>query len=273
MDVKEKYQHLLELLKKRERLAVAFSSGVDSTFLLYAARQALGENVLALTAQSVFFPENEGEEASSFCRENGIRHRIVPFDVLRTPGVLRNPEDRCYLCKRALFERFLTIARGQGIESVAEGSNLDDLGDYRPGLRAISELGILSPLREAELTKVEIRLLSRQCGLSTWNKPSFACLASRFVYGESLTENKLHMVEEAEKLLRSLGFVQFRVRIHGTMARIEVLPEQFKRMLGKEILQNVTDRLHALGFTYVSMDLDGYRTGSMNLLREDDGGE
>ena len=264
MDAKKKYEHLLELLRKHQRLAVAFSSGVDSTFLLYAAREALGDQVLALTARSAFFPDREGREASAFCREYGIRHLVVQYDVLKIAGIADNPPDRCYLCKRALFERFLTVARQEGIECVAEGSNLDDLGDYRPGLRAISELGILSPLREAELTKAQIRRLSREFGLATWEKPSFACLASRFVHGEPLTGERLRMVAEAEEMLRPLGFVQFRVRIHADMARIEVLPEQFERMLDPKIRMNVTERMHSLGFSYVSMDLDGYRTGSMN---------
>lgn len=300
-----KYERLLEILRQTEHLAVAYSGGVDSTLLLYAAKQALGDRTAALTAVSAFFPEREQTEAVSFCRDNGIRQILIDFDVLSVEGVRQNPSDRCYLCKRTLFGKFLETAGtfekdavsqenpGNGAEpggqesdaacgkrcawAVAEGSNLDDLQDDRPGMRAIEELRILSPLRDAGMTKADIRELSRQFGLPTWDKPSFACLASRFVFGETITEEKLRMVERAEELLRSLGFSQFRVRIHGNgrdgknpgmqppMARIEVLPEQFPLLIREEVRKNVTKTLRSIGFSYVTMDLDGYRTGSMNV--------
>ena len=266
MDIMAKYERLLAILRERKRIAVAFSGGVDSTFLLYAAKQALGDQVTAFTAVSVFFPRREKDEAADFVREQGIDQVIVDFAPLREEGVAENPKNRCYLCKRALFGRLQKMAQERGIDTVAEGSNLDDPGDYRPGLRAIEELGILSPLREAGLTKGEIRELSRRMGLLTWDKPSFACLASRFVYGETITEEKLHMVDAAESLLLELGFGQFRVRIHGRMARIEVPEQQLDLMLQPKVRKRVACQLHALGFSYVSLDLDGYRTGSMNLL-------
>lgn len=266
MELEKKYEKLTAILREQEKLAVAFSGGVDSAFLLHAAAQALGEGVLALTAESVFFPERELREAERFCRERGIRQVVVDVDVLKTDGVAQNPPDRCYLCKRALFERLLEVAGEQGITAVAEGSNLDDLGDYRPGLRAIEELKILSPLREAQLTKADIRKLSEESGLPVFDKPSFACLASRFVYGETITREKLRMVERAEELLLALGFRQFRVRIHNTMARIEILPDQFELLLDRAVREKVTKELRSLGFSFVSMDLDGYRTGSMNVI-------
>ena len=262
--IEEKYENLLTILRQSHRLAVAFSGGVDSTFLLYAAKKALGENAAAFTAVSAFFPLRETEEASAFCREHGIRQALVDYTPLEREEIARNPKDRCYHCKKALFTKLLDLSREQGFHAVAEGSNLDDIGDYRPGMRAVRELGILSPLLEAQLTKGEIRELSRRFHLPSWDKPSFACLASRFVYGERITEEKLHMVDAAEELLRSLGFAQFRVRIHGRMARIEVLPEQIASLASDEIRRKIAGALHALGFSYVSVDLDGYRTGSMN---------
>ena len=262
--LEQKYEHLLAILRSCGSVAVGFSGGVDSTFLLFAAHEALGEKALAVTADSVFFPRREIDEAAQFCRTQGFRQLTLPFDPLAVPGVGDNPPERCYLCKRGLFSAILALAKENGLAAVAEGSNLDDEGDYRPGMRAVRELGIRSPLREAGLTKAEIRELSHHLGLPTWDKPSYACLASRFVYGEPLSPERLQRVEQAEELLRSLGYRQLRVRLHGDLARIELPPEDIPSLTAPETREQVYEGLSKLGFRYVSLDLKGYRTGSMN---------
>lgn len=265
-DREQKMRKLSEYLAGLGSVAVAFSGGVDSTFLLQAAKDVLGDGVIALTAVSDFFPDRERREADTFCRERGIRQIICREEILKVPGVAENPANRCYLCKRALFEMFLAQAKRQGFSHVAEGSNLDDLGDYRPGLQAIAELGILSPLRECGFSKEDIRALSKEMGLPTASKPSYACLASRFAYGEEITGEKLAMVDQAEQLLLDLGFTQMRVRIHGTLARIEVLPEDFPRLAEPALRREIAEKLKTYGFSYVTADLAGYRTGSMNEM-------
>lgn len=264
LKLNEKYKRLKRAVSGMGSLAVAFSAGVDSTFLLKTAKDVPGCRVLAVTVRSCLFPRRESDEAEAFCRREGIRQVFVDADPLSIDGFAANPQNRCYLCKRDLFQKILQKAKENGIENVADGSNLDDEGDYRPGLRAVEELGIKSPLREAQLTKKEIRFLSREMGLPTWGKPSFACLASRFVYQEAITAGKLQMVEQAEQLLFDMGFSQVRVRIHGSMARIEVLPEEFLRLAQDTVRADVVRDLKRLGFTYVTMDLAGYRSGSMN---------
>lgn len=259
-----KYLCLLEYLKSLKSVAVAFSSGVDSTFLLYAAKEALGDNVIAVTASSCSFPVRELNEAKQFCKQQGIRHFICKSEELEIEGFSQNPKNRCYLCKRELFEKIRSIAKEQHILEIAEGSNLDDNGDYRPGLQAVAELGVKSPLRECGFTKQEIRDLSKQLGLPTWDKQSFACLSSRFVYGETINEEKLGMVDRAEQLLLDMGFHQVRVRIHGKLARIELEPAEFDKFMEEPVRSRVYQELKAMGFTYVTLDLLGYRTGSMN---------
>ena len=250
MELQDKYKKLQDYLRNLGSVAVAFSSGVDSTFLLAAAVDTLGkENVMAVTASSCSFPERELKEAQAFCKERGIRHVITASEELDIDGFRHNPKNRCYLCKHELFEKILAIAGENHLAAVVEGSNMDDNGDYRPGLLAVAELGIKSPLRAAELDKEDIRALSKQMGLPTWDKQSFACLSSRFVYGETISE--------------------VRVRIHGegqeTMARIEVLPQEIALLVEDAKREKIYSYFKEIGFAYVTLDLGGYHMGSMNV--------
>ena len=265
--IQSKYKQLQDYLCSLGSVAVAFSSGVDSTFLLKVAKDVLGDKVIAVTAKSCSFPKRELEEAKKFCMENGIKHVICNSEELDIEGFRQNPTNRCYLCKHELFEKIWEIAKEYGVNAVVEGSNMDDNGDYRPGLIAVKELGVKSPLRHVQLYKEEIRELSKQLELPTWNKQSFACLSSRFVYGETIDEQKLGMVDRAEQLLLDMGFHQLRVRIHGMIARIEVMPEEFAKIL--ENREQIYKCLKEFGFTYVTLDLQGYRMGSMNETLED----
>lgn len=275
--LQEKYETLCGRLGAHEAVAVAFSAGVDSSFLLRAAREALGERCVAITANSPLCAPHEIEEARAFCAAEGIAHIEIEFDALALAEVRENPLDRCYWCKRALMEKVRRAAQewaqaqGYGGVAVVEGSNTDDDADYRPGSRAVAELGIQSPLREAGLSKADIRTLSERLGLLTWNKPSFACLASRVPYGETITREKLAVIDAAERRLRDAGFTQFRVRAHEVggelWARIEVPPADFASLANEQTAARLNASLRALGFARVTLDLAGYRTGSLNPAR------
>lgn len=263
-DLEQKYVQLKSRIASAGRAAIAFSGGVDSVFLLYAAKEALGDQVLALTVSLHAVPRRELREAEDFCRRYGIRHRVRTADEFSIEGFADNPPNRCYLCKKTLFQMMLDAAAEEGFETLMEGSNLDDQGDYRPGLRALQELQIQSPLKEAGFTKAEIREMSRRLGLPTWEKPSMACLASRFAYGEQITPEKMAMVEQAEEYLTGLGFVQRRVRVHKNLARIELLPDEIPALMENGRYRQVQKRFCELGFSYVTLDLKGFESGSMN---------
>lgn len=259
-----KFEGLKRYLNEFDRMAVAFSGGVDSTFLLKTAHEVMGDRVVAVTVQSCFFPAREMDEARTFCQREGIRQIICEGNGLEIEGLADNPKNRCYLCKRNLLEKMWHAVERENIHCLVEGSNADDERDYRPGMQAVAELNVKSPLKSSNLSKEEIRILSKALLLPTWEKPSFACLASRIAYGERITAEKLNMIDKGEQLLLECGFRQVRVRLHGMSARIEVMPEELEKLVQENIRKRVVSEFKQYGFHYVSVDLQGYRTGSMN---------
>ena len=263
-ELKEKLLKLEEYIRTLGSLAIGFSGGVDSSFLLAVAHEVLGDRVIAVTGADASVPEREVNEAKAFCADRGIRHIICKMNPMEVEGYRNNSPDRCYFCKHGIFSEVKKIADENGISYMAEGSNIDDIGDYRPGLRAAAELSVKSPLREAGLNKSDVRLISKAMGLPTWSKPAYACLASRFVYGEEITEEKLRMIDRAEQFLIEHGFIEERVRLHGRIARIEVPPSDIPRLASDEIRDMVYEEFRAIGFQFITLDLKGYRMGSMN---------
>ena len=264
MELQDKFDRLKGYIKGLGSLAIGFSGGVDSTFLLCVAHEVLGDKAIAVTEADASLPARELKETKDFCEKHGIRQILCDADHLKDEGYKKNGPDRCYHCKRRTFAEIIKIAKEQGIEYVAEGSNTDDLGDYRPGLKAVDELCVKSPLREAGLSKADIRALSKAMGLPTWSKPSYACLASRFVYGEEITVEKLKMIDEAEQFLIEHGFLEERVRVHGNVARIEVPAKDIPRLAADGIREAVYEKFKEIGFLFVALDMKGYRVGSMN---------
>ena len=261
----EKHQTLLKLLQCAKRIAVAYSGGVDSAFLLRASLEAVGpENVLAVIGVSPSYPSREYTEAISLAETLGAQYRVIHTEEIQDARYAANPNNRCYYCKHDLFTRIIQLAEEEGYIAVVDGNNADDTGDWRPGQQAARELGVRSPLIEVGMTKADIRDLSRVYGLPTWNKPASACLASRIPYGTRITPETLQTVEQAENALRDLRFAQVRVRHHDTVARIEVAPDEIARLIDPQLRETVVQQLRALGYQFITLDLQGYRMGSFN---------
>jgi uncharacterized protein len=263
-DLARKRDALHELLADLPGLIVAYSGGVDSAYLAYAATAALGERALCITADSPSYPDRHRSMALKLAREFGFRHEFVRTDETSRPDYRANPANRCYFCKHELYTHLVAVGRERGIPAIADGSNADDRGDYRPGRQAAREFGVRSPLDEVGLTKDEIRALSREAGLPTWDEPASACLSSRIPYFSEVTEDKLRMIEQAEEVLRELGFRVCRVRHHDTIARLEIGRDEMARVLDPEVADTIDRELRALGYQHVTIDLRGYRLGSLN---------
>jgi len=259
-----KYEKLKNILQEMGGVLVAFSGGVDSTFLLKTAHEVLGKNVLAVIASSETYPPKEREEAIRFAEQFNIRYKVIETKELESSDFANNPPQRCYFCKKELFSKLKDIAEAEDIPYILDGSNYEDMSDFRPGTKAGEELGIRSPLKEAHLGKSEIRQLSKRSSLPTWNKPSLACLSSRFPYYTKIETKNLKQVAQAEEFLRKLGFTQVRVRHHGQIARIEIEPSEFPKITDKNVRETIIKNFKRFGFIYIALDLAGFRSGSMN---------
>jgi uncharacterized protein len=262
----EKQRSLLASLHALDSLLIALSGGADSAYLAWAAHSALGERALSITALSASFSQHDREQATDFVRSVGLRHEFIETHEFENPAYVANGADRCYHCKDELFDRMESLARERGFSAIAYGINADDTHDFRPGHRAAHEHRILAPLLDAKLSKTEIRMLSQRAGLSTWDRPASACLSSRIPYGTAVSSELLAKIERAEAALRELGFCQFRVRAHGELARIELAPDELSRGLQSEMAEKIARGVKDAGFTFVTMDLEGYRQGSLNSL-------
>ncbi|HHJ00914.1 MAG TPA: ATP-dependent sacrificial sulfur transferase LarE [Candidatus Aerophobetes bacterium] len=264
-----KMENLKDKLRRMGRVVIAFSGGVDSTFLVKVAYEVLGKNVIAVTAASSTYPKTELEEAKRLARLIGVRHIIVNSEETEVENFKQNPPNRCYYCKKELFSKLKEIAKKEKINYVLDGTNYDDLTDFRPGMKALRELNIISPLKDVKLTKEDIRNLSKLMNLDTWDKPACACLASRFPYGIRITKERLDRVEKAENVIRNLGIRQLRVRYHNEIARIEVNKKDMQLLL--EHSDSIVKKFKELGFIYVTLDMEGYRTGSLNEVLRNEG--
>ncbi len=263
-----KYERLKEIISDLGHVMIAYSGGVDSTLLLKVAKDVLGDFVVAVTSSSETYPSRELEDSENYAKQIGVKHILIHTSELEIAGFADNPPDRCYFCKNELFTKLKEIADELSIKYILDGANYDDKNDHRPGMRAAREFGIVSPLKEAGFTKEDIRELSKQLDLPTWDKPSFACLSSRFPYGTKITQEKLKTIDEAEDFIRNLGFRELRVRHHETIARIEIPKSEFEYFLNHS--DTISKRLKELGFLYITLDLEGFRTGSMNMTLRDE---
>ena len=260
----DKLQSFRELLSSLNKVMIAYSGGVDSTFLLKMAKDTLGDNVLAVIGSSPTYPESELNEAIALCNKLKARYIVIKTNEFDDQHFISNPTERCYYCKKELFTQLKSIAQAEQIEHILDGSNLDDKKDFRPGSRAKLELGVISPLMDLGFTKQEIRDASKQLGLSTWDKPACACLASRIPYGTTITPELVKRIEAGETFLKELGFIELRVRHHGNLVRIEVDPASLPKIMDEEMMRLISKKFEDLGYTYVTLDLKGYRLGSMN---------